>query len=42
MSGFMYFEDFVVGQTTESQSITVTESEMIEFAQKRRKPSPAG
>jgi len=34
MSGFMYFEDFVVGQTTESQSITVTESEMIEFAQK--------
>jgi acyl dehydratase len=34
MTEFMYFEDFVVGQTRESPEVTMDEAEMIAFAEK--------
>jgi len=34
MADTMFFEDFAVGQKTESSTITVTEAEIIEFAKK--------
>jgi acyl dehydratase len=33
MTDFMYFEDFVVGQTWESPGVTMEEAEMIAFAE---------
>jgi len=34
MTAYTYFEDFVVGATFETPAVTVTEAEIIEFAEK--------
>jgi len=34
MPEYTYFEDFVVGRTRQSEAVTVTEAEIIDFAQK--------
>jgi acyl dehydratase len=34
MSQYTYFEDFVVGATFETQGLTITAAEMIDFAEK--------